>query len=89
VNRPGITANLQASVTRVLTLGALPAPRLWPRAFCRCALKMNEPAFAWRLQSGLVVVAAMVSMTSWWDISGRARQFMVMKLNSRCSTCST
>ena len=28
----------------------------------------------------------MVSMTTWWDISGRARQFMVMKLNSRCST---
>jgi hypothetical protein len=34
----------------------------------------------------LVVVVAMVSMTTWWDIGGRPRQFMVKWENSRCSS---
>ena len=32
-----------------------------------------------------VVVAAMVSMMTWWLASGRARQVRVMWQNSRCS----
>ncbi len=33
----------------------------------------------------LVVVAAIVLMMTSWLVSGRARQFLEMKLNSRCS----
>jgi hypothetical protein len=33
----------------------------------------------------LVVVAAMVLMMTSWLVSGRPRQFLEMKLNSRCS----
>src|SRR6266699_1393044 len=33
----------------------------------------------------LVVTALIVSMTTWWEISGRPRQFMVIAENSRCS----
>jgi hypothetical protein len=32
-----------------------------------------------------VVVAAMVLTMTWWLVSGRPRQFIVMWLNSRCS----